>query len=60
MNKQTPNPDEMLIPYKCTLERCNDCPIYFDCLSSILKDDDINIYDPRDVDPDLFFDIMFR
>ena len=58
MNQQTPNPDEMLIPDKCTLERCNDCPIYFDCLSSILEDDDINVYDTQDVDPDLFYDIM--
>ena len=58
MNQQTPNPDELLIPDKCTLERCNDCPIYFDCLSSILGDDDINIFDPRNVDPDLFCDIM--
>ena len=60
MKQQTPNPVEMLIPDKCTRERCNDCPIYFDCLSSILEDDDINVYDPRDVDPDLFSDIMFR
>lgn len=58
MKQQNPNPDEMLIPNKCTLERCNDCPIYFDCLSSILEDDDINVYDPRDVDPYLFYDIM--
>lgn len=59
MKQQTPNSDEMLIPDKCTLKRCNDCPIYFDCLSSILEDDNINIFDPRDVDPDLFYDIMF-
>ncbi len=59
MKLQTPNPDELLIPDKCTLERCNDCPIYFDCLSSILEDDDIDIYDPRNVDIDLFYDIMF-
>lgn len=58
MKQQTPNPDEMLIPDKCTLERCNDCPIYFDCLSSILEDKDIDIFDPRDVDIDLFYDIM--
>ena len=58
MKQQTPNPDEMLVPDKCTLERCNDCPIYFDCLSSILKDDDFNVYDSRDVDPDIFYDIM--
>ena len=58
MNQQTPNPDELLIPDKCTRERCNDCPIYFDCLSSILEDEDIYIYDPRDVDIDLFYDIM--
>lgn len=58
MNQQTPNPDEMLIPDKCTLERCNDCPIYFDCLSSILEEADIDIFDPRDVDFDLFYDIM--
>lgn len=58
MKQQTPNPEEMLIPNKCTIERCNDCPIYFDCLSSILEDDDINVYDPRDVDIDLFYNIM--
>ena len=58
MNQQTPNPDEMLIPDKCTIERCNDCPIYFDCLSSILEDEDINFFDLRDVDIDLFYDIM--
>lgn len=59
MKQQTPNPDEILIPDKCTIERCNDCPIYFDCLSSILKDDDINVYDPFAYDPYLFSDIMF-
>lgn len=59
MKQQTPNPDEMLIPNKCTLKRCNDCPIYFDCLSYILEDEDIDIFDPRDVDVDLFYDIMF-
>lgn len=59
MKQQNPNPDEMLIPDKCTLERCNDCPIYFDCLYSILKDDDIDVFAPRNVDPDLFYDIMF-
>lgn len=59
MNQQTSNPVEMLIPNKCTIERCNDCPIYFDCLSSILEDEDIDIFDPRDVDIDLFYDIMF-
>ena len=59
MNQQNPNPDEFLIPDKCTLERCNDCPIYFDCLSSILKDENFNIYDPFAVDPDLFYDIMY-
>ena len=59
MKQQTPNPDAMQIPDKCTLERCNNCPIYFDCLSSMLEDDDINVYDPRDVDPDIFYDIMF-
>ena len=58
MNQQTPNPDGMHIPDKCTLERCNDCPIYFDCLSSILEDDDIDIFAPQDVDPELFYDIM--
>lgn len=58
MKQQNPNPDGILIHDKCTLERCNDCPRYFDCLSSILEDDDFNAYDPRDVDPDLFFDIM--
>ena len=59
MKQQNPNPDEFLIPDKCTKERCNDCPIYFDCLSSILNDDDVNIYDPFAVDHDLFYDIMF-
>ena len=59
MKQQTPNPYEMLIPDKCPLERCNDCPIYFDCLSSILKDENFNIYDPFAYDPDLLYDIMF-
>ena len=59
MKQQNPNPDEFQIPDKCTIERCNDCPIYFDCLSSILNDDDVNIYDPLDVDPDLLADILF-
>ena len=59
MNQHNPNPVEMLIPDKCTRVRCNDCPIYFDCLSSILEDEDIDIYDPRDVDIDIFYDIMF-
>lgn len=59
MKQQTSNPNEILIPDKCTIERCNDCPIYFDCLSSILEDDDINVYDPFAYDPDLFYDIMF-
>lgn len=58
MKQQTPNPNEILIPDKCNRERCNDCPIYFDCLSSILEDDDNDIYDPRDVDLDLFYEIM--
>lgn len=58
MKQQNPNPDELLIPDKCTRERCNDCPIYFDCLSSILEDDDIDIFDPPDDDPYLFYDIM--
>lgn len=58
MKQKTPNPDEMLIPDKCTRKRCNDCPIYFDCLSSILEDDDFNVYDPFAYDPDLFYDIM--
>lgn len=58
MKQQNPNPDGMLIPDKCTKERCKDCPIYFDCLSSILEDDDINVYDPFAYDPDLFYDIM--
>lgn len=58
MKQQNPNPDELMIPDKCTLERCNDCPIYFDCLSSILEDADIDIFDPQNVDPDLFYDIM--
>lgn len=58
MKQQTPNPDEMLIPDKCTLIRCNDCPIYFDCLSSFLEDDDFNINDSFAIDPDLFYDIM--
>lgn len=58
MNQQTPNQNELLIPNKCTIDRCNNCPIYFDCLSSILEDEDIDIYDPRDVDIDLFYDIM--
>lgn len=58
MKQQNPNPDELLIPDKCTLERCYNCPIYFDCLSSIIKDDDFNVNDPQDVDIDLFYDII--
>ena len=58
MKQQNSNPDEMLIPDKYNRERCNNCPIYFDCLSSILEDDEINVYDPFAYDPDLFYDIM--
>ena len=59
MKQQNPNPYEMLIPDKCNLERCNYCPRYFICHSSILKDDDFNVYDPFAYDPDLLYDIMF-
>ncbi len=59
MKKTNPFQDEQEIKPRCWFRWYNDCPIYFDCLSSILKDDDFNVYDPRDVDPDLFYDIMY-
>ena len=59
MKQQIPNPNEFLVPDKCTIERCNDCPIYFDCLSSNLEDENFNICDPIPVDTDLFFNIMY-